>query len=475
MVLGSLLLSVGLLSDSWAEEPFRNHALIEASAMTNGGVGGHHSVQLPNNAGTKIFENDELAIHLTGNQMRPKKPGQNLTGNERLFFESDPCERITTPWVRNSGMTINVASVVVVLKKSPSFELTRHWLWYELRPILRSEVADRYCGGKIEYVFATFFIYGYEIRAGGKIEMVVDREYQEFDLGSELERRRLLKFPILALASAQFYFWDKFSPELKAVYEREGMVNENGLRFPEYGVNAPQGSYYEVFNPRMPHGGSESFYRESTSLESFARSNGKILRNPPDGYVEYFTQFYEDYKQHLAEQPMFPEGSQELEDWNRKHRSHQELTQAHRNMIQDLLRDEYLVDGIEKAYEKFVSGRSGFELDQVKNEFVTGLSISLVSMLQERKAKMLEGDAVLASRKLIDSILKTEPNSTFVNRFYPYIGESSLAICQRLNSGSSFLEHYVDSIVLERVAEEVSRTAKEIKEAAERALEKNNE
>ncbi len=482
-IIRHLILCLGLtgsLLSASAQEKYRNIQLMRASQEPDGGSSSRtyqfYKHQRAHNAGTRLYEDDLLSIHLTANLMPQKKRGKQLSGNERLFFESEICSEIQAPFLKDSRENIQHASLAVVLKKDPGFELTRRWLWDTLRPIIRLEIVDQYCGGKIQFVFANLYIYGYEIGNSGSVELVVDRRYPEFDLGNEQDRRRLGQFRILALAQANFYFWDKFSPSLQAKYIAANLANGKGLHLSEWGVNAAQGSYYEVFNPWMPLGGAGSFYRESTSLVFYAQSSGKSVPNPPAGYVESFTGLFKEYNEHLKNVPLPPSGSNEAMNWYKKHGEHVVLTQDHRDMIQALMSDEILLEGIGRAYEKHLKDNSRFSKSQVQAELLMALAVNIVQLKAGLHNDMEVVDAINASRRWIDSIAGQPKGTSWIPQLMKYETDMNYALCKRVEmSATSGFDMSMAVVMLESMSERIEKRVDSIFEAADAALKRGQE
>lgn len=286
--LAGLVFGLFTASPAMAQESAVNQALVDAtrpaSAVYGPGAkmasfpGYREEAQLqPQNAGQILYIDRNLIVTGRTNGFL------NESGNIQSLGDLDTVAIVQKPFCyrgalggemrtgRQTTLPLHAMHVVVILNESVDFPITKDWLWNDLRPLLRREVTDRYCGGRTQSLHVDIQYFGLEHNYYGEIHPTVDFDYPSTEsILEDIGYRPPNTDAITAVrahgpfVAAQFLFWDKIEPEYGSQIPAYGIVPKNligiaqrtdkGIIVPGGGVYQGNGSYYEAFHPQWAAG-----------------------------------------------------------------------------------------------------------------------------------------------------------------------------------------------------------------------------
>lgn len=117
------------------------------------------------NAGVKIFENEELSLHLVTNvrNTNPRRTGSAHCG--------------TTSWTNSGKLQQSVGfGVIAIVKNTQKYNFSKAWLWYKLQPaVLSAYISSSLCPNASK-IGVSVFIQGYDVTKTGHVYAVNEVE-----------------------------------------------------------------------------------------------------------------------------------------------------------------------------------------------------------------------------------------------------------------------------------------------------------
>ncbi|MFN3213722.1 MAG: hypothetical protein ACE37M_11495 [Henriciella sp.] len=180
----------------------------------------------PQNRGVLLYAEDSIAVFNRGN-VRTRE--QNASGRpiSKVIPEGPICS--APEWHREwrqDSTRYNIAPVavpsmhvVVVINELPTFEISREWFDQTLKPVIRDQVVENYCGGKTVSVQADIWLVGLQHSSEGEIFNIAEfaypeyrvganaREHSSFQLNAGAQSLRIRPYDA-GFATGFFYFWD---------------------------------------------------------------------------------------------------------------------------------------------------------------------------------------------------------------------------------------------------------------------------
>ncbi len=283
-----LMMGIALSSTAKAQESSFSPTLVEATrpasavyvpgARIESAAGYREETHLqPQNAGQILYIDRNLIVTARTNGFLDSEGKIQPIGDEDTvaIVQKPLCYRGTLGGEIRTGrrttLPLHTMHIVAILNESVEFPITKDWLWNDLRPLLRREVTDRFCGGRTQNLIVDIQYFGLEHNFYGQAHPTVDFEYPSAaDILDDLSDRPPDINAIKDVrshrpfVSAQFLFWDKIEPEYGGAIPVFGTVSQNilgiaqrtdrGIIVPGGGVYQGNGSYYEAFYPQWAAG-----------------------------------------------------------------------------------------------------------------------------------------------------------------------------------------------------------------------------
>ena len=146
----------------------------------------------PQNRGVLLYADDSIAIFNRGN-VRTRE--QNASGRpiSKIIPEGPICS--APEWHREwrqdstryniAPVTVPSMHVVVVINEAPTFEISRALFEHKLKPIIRDQVVEKFCGGKAVFVQTDIWLVGLQHSSEGKIFNIAEFTYPEYRVGAD--------------------------------------------------------------------------------------------------------------------------------------------------------------------------------------------------------------------------------------------------------------------------------------------------